>query len=67
MTLVKSLAQDGTTVCATIHSPTSYTFGLFDRTMMLVRGQMVYFGPNGQGMLDFVHNHFPKIKEMDPG
>ena len=47
MTVVKALVQDGTTICATIHSPTSYCFSLFDNLTMLVRGQMVYFGPQG--------------------
>ena len=47
MTVVKSLAHSGITVCATIHSPTPYCFGLFDRMMLLLRGEVVYFGPNG--------------------
>ena len=47
MTVVKSLAQFGITICATIHSPTPYCFGLFDRMMLLLRGEVVYFGPNG--------------------
>lgn len=46
--MVKSLAGQGITVCATIHSPTPYTFGLFDRLLLLLSGQMVYFGPNGE-------------------
>lgn len=49
MTLVKSLAQDGRTVVATIHSPTAYAFDLFDTVLMLVRGRTVYFGPRGTG------------------
>ncbi len=44
MTVVKSLTKDGTTIVATIHSPTAYAFGLFDSLMMLVRGRVVYFG-----------------------
>lgn len=47
MTVVQSLVKDGTTVCATIHSPTSYCFDLFDSLTMLVRGSVVYFGPQG--------------------
>ena len=47
MTVVKSLSEFGITTCATIHSPSPYCFGLFDRMMLLLRGEVVYFGPNG--------------------
>lgn len=48
--MVKALAEGkGTTICATIHSPTSYCFNLFDRMSMLVKGRLVYFGPKGEG------------------
>ena len=51
MTVVKSLVQEGVTICATIHSPSPYTFALFDRLLVLVRGECVYHGPNGQEMV----------------
>jgi len=44
MTVVKNLTQDGTTICTTIHSPTPYTYRLFDTLMMLIRGYTVYYG-----------------------
>lgn len=47
MELVKGLAADGTTICATIHSPSAYAFALFDRVMILAGGQVAYFGPQG--------------------
>ena len=47
MTVVKKLTQMNLTVCATIPSPTPYCFNQFDRLMLLLRGQTVYFGPNG--------------------
>ncbi len=47
MSVVKSLASHGITICATIHSPTPYTFNLFDRLLLLLKGRVVYFGPNG--------------------
>ena len=53
MTVVKGLASENVTICATIHSPSPYTFELFDRLMVLVRGETVYFGANGQTMLDY--------------
>ncbi len=37
----------GITICSTIHSPTPYCFRLFDRMMILLRGQVVYFGQRG--------------------
>ena len=48
MTVVRTLADSGVTVCATIHSPTSYCFNLFDRLTMLVGGGLVYFGRKGK-------------------
>ncbi len=50
MTVVKRLVDDGTTICATIHSPSQFCFSLFDRLIMLVRGQVVYFGKTSEYM-----------------
>lgn len=43
--------SSGMTVCATIHSPTPATFALFGRVIILLRGQMVFFGENGACIL----------------
>ena len=48
MGLLRSLANDGTSICATIHSPSAYAFKLFDSVMLLLRGELVYFGPAGR-------------------
>ncbi len=48
MSIVKSLANMGITIVATVHSPTPYCFSLFDRLLLLLRGQVAYFGPNGE-------------------
>ncbi|EFJ45172.1 hypothetical protein VOLCADRAFT_48578, partial [Volvox carteri f. nagariensis] len=48
MEVVRSLATDGTTICATIHSPSSACFSLFDRVMVLASGWTVYFGEPGE-------------------
>eukprot|EP00210_Caulerpa_lentillifera_P006026 g5759.t1 len=48
MTVVKHLVSDGTTICSTIHSPTPYCFGLFDRVLFLLRGEVVFFGERAQ-------------------
>lgn len=53
MKVVKSLAQEGTTVCATIHSPTATTFTLFDSLLMLCGGRPVYFGPRSDRMVRY--------------
>ena len=53
MATVKALCKDGTTVAATIHSPTSYCFGLFDRLLVLLGGRTVYHGPNGAPLIDY--------------
>jgi ATP-binding cassette, subfamily G (WHITE), member 2 len=47
MAVVKTLATTGITVCASIHAPSSTTFRLFDRLLLLLRGQVVYFGHQG--------------------
>lgn len=51
MTVVKGLLKSGMTICATIHSPTPFCFGLFDRMMILLRGHLVYAGSNGERSL----------------
>jgi hypothetical protein len=57
MTVVKSLVKEGVTICATIHSPSPYTFALFDRLLVLVRGECVYHGPNGPAMVCLFDSH----------
>jgi ABC-type multidrug transport system ATPase subunit len=47
MTVVKHLADEGLTICATIHSPSPTAFQLFDRMLLLLSGQVAYFGPRG--------------------
>lgn len=58
MSVVKSLAAHGITICATIHSPTPYTFNLFDRLLLLLKGRVVYFGPNGERLVASVGSAF---------
>ena len=64
--MVKALLEDGTTICATIHSPSQYCFSLFDSLIMLVRGRVVYFGPT-EGAASFATQACPKVKEMTAG
>jgi hypothetical protein len=60
MSAVRALAREsGVTVCATIHSPSAYCFGLFDRLLVLARGLVVYSGPNGPAMVEFLQQSAP--------
>jgi ABC-type multidrug transport system ATPase subunit len=47
MQVIAALAADGTTIASTIHSPSSYCFGFFDRLLLLLGGQLVYLGGAG--------------------
>lgn len=40
MKVVKDLVSGDITICSTIHSPTPFTFRLFDRMLILLRGQV---------------------------
>mmetsp|Transcript_94503 Transcript_94503/g.137985 ORF Transcript_94503/g.137985 Transcript_94503/m.137985 type:complete len:623 (+) Transcript_94503:57-1925(+) len=52
MHTLHSLARAGRTVIATIHQPSSDTFGLFDNLAVLSQGHLVYQGP-AQGMVHY--------------
>jgi len=45
--ILKHLADSGVTVIATIHSPTSEAFRLFDSLVMLKKGRVAFAGPLG--------------------
>lgn len=46
VTILRRLAKDqGTTIMSTIHSPTSESFRLFDKVLLLVKGRTVFCGP----------------------
>jgi ABC-type multidrug transport system ATPase subunit len=40
--IMKSLAKSGRTVISTIHQPSSEIFGMFDKLLLLVRGELIY-------------------------
>mmetsp|Transcript_27579 Transcript_27579/g.50913 ORF Transcript_27579/g.50913 Transcript_27579/m.50913 type:complete len:642 (-) Transcript_27579:196-2121(-) len=64
MTVVQRLSRTGVTVCATIHSPTSFCFSLFDRVLMLISGRVVYFGPRGEtAKTHFLNQLSPQRRE----
>lgn len=43
--VLKGMADAGYTVVSSIHQPSSQMFELFDKLMILVDGQTIYFGP----------------------
>ena len=47
MVVALTRTNNSITVCATIHSPSPQTFGLFDKLIILLSGRIVYFGNNG--------------------
>jgi ABC-type multidrug transport system ATPase subunit len=63
MTVVKGLSSSGITVCATIHSPTPYCFALFDRLLLLLRGEMAYFGKSGAPALEYFQSIVPQASK----
>lgn len=48
ISVIKSLASSGITVCATIHSPSPYAFSLFDKLLLMLKGKTIYFGRNSE-------------------
>lgn len=63
---VKALALGGMTVAASLHSPPSHTFDLFDRILLLQRGRVVYFGDNGAAVMDYFLANFPSLRTIRP-
>ncbi|CAJ1389303.1 unnamed protein product [Effrenium voratum] len=63
--ILKELVKDGYTIIATVHSPTSFAFSLFDDLMMLqAGGAMVYAGPVADVKNYFVTCGFPFPEEQ---
>jgi len=52
--ILKDLTKDGRTVVATVHSPTSFAFSLFDELMMLAAGGAVIYA----GTVSAARSHF---------
>ncbi|CAG9461881.1 unnamed protein product [Pedinophyceae sp. YPF-701] len=53
MAVVKGLTHSGVTICSTIHSPSAFTFALFDELIMLGSGRVIYSGAAGKGMTGY--------------
>ena len=59
---LRLLADEGRTVVCTIHSPTSFAFGLFDDLVMLSAGELIYGGPSGKA----AKQHFEPLATSHP-
>eukprot|EP00442_Polarella_glacialis_P052868 CAMPEP_0115067304 /NCGR_PEP_ID=MMETSP0227-20121206/11313_1 /TAXON_ID=89957 /ORGANISM="Polarella glacialis, Strain CCMP 1383" /LENGTH=614 /DNA_ID=CAMNT_0002453351 /DNA_START=69 /DNA_END=1913 /DNA_ORIENTATION=+ len=57
--ILKELVKEGCTVIATVHSPTSFAFSLFDEVMMLQAGGAVVY--SGMVMVKKVTDHFQSV------
>lgn len=44
MAVIRRLAEQGRTIVAVIHQPSSEVFDLFDKLSLLSGGKVVYFG-----------------------
>jgi ATP-binding cassette subfamily G (WHITE) protein 2 len=59
MAVMQKLLAEGTTICATIHSPTATTFARFDALIMLVQGRVVFAGGREDDIFRFGVEHWP--------
>jgi len=64
ISVVRSLALSGITVCSTIHSPTPFAFSQFDRLMLMLKGKVVYFGRNGAGAIEYLKQASQKFDQL---
>jgi len=67
MDIVASLARSGLTVCATVHSPTSHIYGLFDRLTMLAAGRVLWSGAAGSAPITFLEGALPEVPRFMAG
>ena len=67
MDIVAGLAKSGLTVCATVHSPTSHIYSLFDRLTMLAAGRVLWSGPAGGEPITFLEGALPGVPRFLAG
>lgn len=58
---LRTIADAGRTICATIHQPSSTVFDMFDDLLLLKKGgEVVYHGPTGRQSIEIV-NYFESL------
>ncbi len=50
---LKRIAERGRTVICSIHQPRAEQLALFDSVVLMAKGQIVYYGPTGEAMIDY--------------
>ncbi|WVW84638.1 hypothetical protein I302_106672 [Kwoniella bestiolae CBS 10118] len=61
--LLKTLAQSGTTIIASIHQPSSALYQAFDQVILLSQGRQLYFGGGGIGPKEYFERKGQKCPE----
>eukprot|EP00008_Paramoeba_atlantica_P008136 CAMPEP_0201474880 /NCGR_PEP_ID=MMETSP0151_2-20130828/367_1 /ASSEMBLY_ACC=CAM_ASM_000257 /TAXON_ID=200890 /ORGANISM="Paramoeba atlantica, Strain 621/1 / CCAP 1560/9" /LENGTH=440 /DNA_ID=CAMNT_0047854803 /DNA_START=83 /DNA_END=1406 /DNA_ORIENTATION=- len=64
--LLKKLAKTGRVVLFSIHQPSSEIYRLFDKIMLLSKGQQIFFGPSDSAVEFFQSLGFPLPPRMNP-
>jgi ABC-type multidrug transport system ATPase subunit len=65
--LITSQAKDhGRTILATIHQPNSHVYSLFDRLLLLAKGETVYIGRADRAVGYFEQMGYPVPKNYNP-
>lgn len=66
VTLLKNVAQQGTTVLCTIHQPSSEVFELFGSVVLMKDGRVVFSGPKSRVVSYFAEKGFPVPEHHNP-
>jgi ABC-type multidrug transport system ATPase subunit len=53
VSMLRKVSRQGRAVFATLHQPSSDSFHLLDKLCLMVRGEVVYFGPKGEAVTYF--------------
>lgn len=66
ITALRNIAREGKTVIATIHQPSSETFALFDRLLLLAEGRTAFLGSTADAITFFNRIGFPCPSNHNP-
>ena len=66
MSVIRDITNRGRTTIATIHQPSTDVFNLFDKLLLLVRGNIVYLGDANQAVPFYRELGFIYPEDMNP-
>eukprot|EP00123_Amoebidium_parasiticum_P016521 comp23474_c1_seq1/m.39234 comp23474_c1_seq1/g.39234 ORF comp23474_c1_seq1/g.39234 comp23474_c1_seq1/m.39234 type:complete len:630 (-) comp23474_c1_seq1:172-2061(-) len=66
MNFVRQLADNGRAVITTIHQPRTTVYDLFDKLLLLSRGEPVYYGPASEAIDWFSQLGYPCAEDDNP-